>query len=78
MLSTPCYFDARRFRIRLYEIGCKSLADLARLSGYSKSLIEQVARGRIPSPPARTIIAAALRTTPDDLWPLVPAPPGCR
>ena len=72
MVNTPCYFDERRFRIRLAEKGCKTLVDLARLSGFSESLIGQVARGRIPSTKTREAIAAILGATVAELWPTVP------
>jgi hypothetical protein len=71
VLTTPCYFDETRFRVRAAECGCRTQADIAARTGYSVDLIGQVSRGRVPSETARLIIATKLGATPDEIWPQV-------
>jgi lambda repressor-like predicted transcriptional regulator len=70
-MRCPIGFADRIWRIRIAEAGCRTLGDVANLTGYSYDYIACIARGRIPGAKARAIIAARLGTSPAELWPLI-------
>lgn len=67
-LTTITYFHERVFRVRLAELGIRSLTEFARRADISESYARQLAGGYIPPVETRQRIAQVLETEPERIW----------
>lgn len=65
-------FDKVAFRVRLAQLGFRSVSEFARKARLSGSTVLQTSLGLLPSPEYRKKFAAALGMHSDDLWKLIP------
>lgn len=65
-------FDKRAFRIRLAELGIRSVTEFARRAQLSASTVLQCTLGLVPSGDYREKFASALGCSPGELWKEIP------